>query len=196
MSCNIANILLVWPDLECYKDNNTYHVLNTEHTFYIDNNFINILFNNYSFELIEKFYYEKHSVIFFFKRNNILNKKKLINTNYNIDYYYNFLLNDKDRIINFIKKNKEKGKKICIWPASVHTQFLLMCLELNLNNIDFVLDNSINKIGKYLYGYKLECKSFIDNCTINDNAIILNGGCFNKEVIKDITINQDQIIII
>ena len=30
---NIENILLVWPDLEYYKDNNTRHILNTEHTF-------------------------------------------------------------------------------------------------------------------------------------------------------------------
>ena len=37
---NIKNFFLIWPDLEYYKDNNNYHVLNTEHTFYIDNNFM------------------------------------------------------------------------------------------------------------------------------------------------------------
>jgi hypothetical protein len=193
---NIKNILLVWPDLECYKDNNTYHILNTEHTFYIDNNLVEILFNNHSFKLIEKKYYEKHSVIFLFTRNNNLEKLKLENINYSIDNYYNFLLNKKENIIEFIKKNKLNNKKICIWPASVHTQFLLMCLKLNINEIDFILDNSINKIGKYLYGYKLECKSFENNCNNNENAIILNGGCFNKEVINNINIDKEQIIII
>jgi len=40
---NIEYFLLIWPDLEHYKDNNIYHVLNTEHTFYIDNNCIQLL---------------------------------------------------------------------------------------------------------------------------------------------------------
>jgi hypothetical protein len=96
-SNNIINILLVWPDLETYKDNSTYHVLNTEHTFYVDNNFIKILFNNHSFELIDSYNYEKHSVIFFFKRNNTLQKHKLENINYSIDNYYQNLLKKKNQ---------------------------------------------------------------------------------------------------
>jgi hypothetical protein len=71
-----------------------------------------------------------------------------------------------------------------------------MCLELNINEIDFVLDNSVNKIGKKLYGYKIYCKSFLQNCSNENNAIILNGGCFNTEVINNITINPDQLFIV
>lgn len=193
---NIENFLLVWPDLECYKDNNTYHLLNTEHTFYVDNNFIEILLNNYSFQLIEKIYYENHSVIFFFKRNNSLYKKNLKNINYTIDNYFNNLLKKKEYINNFIKIQKNNGKKICIWPASVHTQFVLMCLNFDNSLIDYVLDNSTNKIGKYIYGYNLECKSFEENKNNNDNAIILNGGCFNKEVINSIEIKKEQLLIL
>ena len=196
MSSNITNILLVWPDLECYKDNNTYHVLNTEHTYYIDNNFIKILFNNHGFQLIEEYYYEKHSVIFLFKRHNNLIKYKLENINYSIDNYYNMLFEQRQNIINFINNNKKHNKKICIWPASVHSQFLIMCLELNKDYIDFILDNSVNKIGKYMYGYNIECNSFINNCSNDENAIIFNGGCFNKEVIESVTINKDQIMLL
>ena len=190
---NIKNILLIWPDLEYYKDNNTFHVLNTEHTFYIDNNLIEILFNNYSFKMIDRYHYENHSVLFFFTRDNNLEKLKLENINYSIDNYYNSLLNEKERINDFIKINKVYNKKICIWPASVHTQFLLMIL--NLQHIDFVLDNSPNKIGKHLYGYNIECKSFNDNCN-NNIAIILNGACFNKEVINNITIDKEHLLIL
>lgn len=196
MAKNITNVLLVWPDLECYKDNNTCHVLNTEHTYYIDNNFVKILFNNHNFELIEECYYENHSVIFLFKRNNDLIKQKLENINYSISNYYNALLENKNKIYDFIKKNKENYKKICIWPASVHSQFLMMCLNLNSDSIDFVLDNSPNKIGKFMYGYNIKCESFLDNCTNEKNAIILNGGCFNKEVAKLVSINNDQTMIL
>jgi len=191
---NIEYFLLIWPDLEHYKDNNIYHVLNTEHTFYIDNNCIQLLFNNHSFEMLEQIKYENHSVIYFFKRNNNLKSQELINKNYLIDSYFNTLLNRKQEIIEFIKYNRNNNKKICIWPASVHTQFLLMITEIK--DIDFVLDNSPNKIGKYIYGYNLECKSFEDNCNNEMNAIILNGGCFNKEVINKINLNKEQILII
>jgi hypothetical protein len=178
---NIENILLVWPDLQYYKNNNIFHVLNTEHTFYIDNELIKILFNNYLFETIEEIKYENHSVLFYFKRNKI-------NTDYSIDNLFNNILNRKSEIMTFIKNNKFNNKKICIWPASVHTQFLIMLLQLTNDEIDFVLDNSINKIGKVLYGYNLECKSFNDNCNDENCAIILNGGCFNNEVINLIKI--------
>lgn len=188
---NIEYLLLVWPDLEHYKDNKTYHVLNTEHTYYVDNNFIRLLFNNYSFEMLEQSKCENHSVIYFFKRNNDLNTIELINENYSVDFYYNDLLNKKEEIISFIEYNKNNNKKICIFPASVHTQFLIMLLEYNL--FDFVLDNSPNKIGKYLYGYNLECKSFNKMCNDENNAIIINGGCFNKEIVHNLSINKDQI---
>ncbi len=192
---NIEYVLLVWPDLEYYKDNHTYHLLNTEHTFYVDNNLIQILFNNNTFEMIENQKYENHSVIYLFKRNNNLETKTIENINYSIDNYFNYILNKKEEINEFIKKNKDNNKKLCIWPASVHTQFILMILQIN-DNIDFVLDNSVNKINKYLYGYNLKCKSFEDNCNDDNNAIILNGGCFNKEVANKININKEQYIII
>lgn len=175
---NIEYFVLVWPDLEYYKNNNIYHVLNTEHTFYVDNNFIILLLNNYKFELIEKYSYENHSVIFIFKRNITLLKQLLINNDVNIDNYYSYLQSNGKKISDFIIKNTDK--KICLWPCSVHSQFLL-----TFNNdlhIDYILDNSPNKIGKYLFGYNILCKSFND-CINDDNcAVILNGGIFNKEI--------------
>lgn len=192
---NIENIVLVWPDLEYYKNNAVYHVLNTEHTYYVDNNLINILFNNYSFEMIEQIYYENHSVIYYFKRNNVLLPLKIENNDHSISNYFNNLLDKKIQITEFIKNNKLIGKRVCIWPASVHTQFLLMILQLNENDFDCVLDNSINKIGKKLYGYNLICESFKDNITHEHNAIILNGGSFNKEVIEN-GINNKILLII
>ena len=191
---NIEYFLLIWPNLEHYKDNNIYHVLNTEHTFYIDNNFINILFNNYSFEMLEQIEYKNHSVIYVFKRNENLKAVELINHNSSIDFYFNNLLSKKQEIIEFIKHNKQNNKKICIWPTSVHTQFLLMIT--NITDIDFTLDNSPNKIGKYLYGYNLQCKSFEENCNNASNAIIINGGPFNKEIIHTLHLPKDQIIVI
>ena len=189
---NIQNFILVWPDLEYYKDNNNYHVLNTEHTFYIDNNFIEIILNNYSFKLIDKIFYQNHSVIFYFNRNENLIEKPLININHDISIYYNKLINFKDTIETFIENNKKLNKKICVWPCSVHTQFLLIFLK-DLD-IDYILDNSPNKINKYLYGYNLKCLSFIDEIKNNNNAVILNGGIFNKEIKNIIKLDKEHLL--
>ena len=190
---NIKNVVLVWPDLEYAKDNHIYNVLSVEHTFYVDNNFIKILFNNHSFKLLEQVKYENHSVIYFFERHNLA-PLKLVNENYSINSYYNQLLDKKDEILTFIKKNKEINKKICIFPASAHTQFLLMLLEIT--SFNYVLDNSPAKIGKFLYGSNLECKSFKEFCSGKDIAIVLNGGCFNKEVINHVRLEKEQLFVL
>ncbi len=175
---SIENFILVWPDLQYYKNNDVYHILNTEHTYYVDNNFIVDLFNNYNFELITQEEYIGHSVIFTFKRNNNLKLKLLQNKDYLFETFINKIYNKKGQIDTFIKKNKDK--KIAIWPASVHTQFLF--IFLGSENFEYVLDNSPNKIGKYLYGYSLKCLDFKKYVNDENFAVILNGGIFNKEV--------------
>jgi len=169
-------------------------VLNTEHTFYVDNNFIVDLLNNYNFELIEKIYYVNHSVIFYFKRNLNLKNRKLINKNHDISNYFNSLINKKELITEFIETNKKIGKTISIWPCFVHTQFLL--IFLNNLHIDYVLDISPKKINKYLYGNNLKCLSFSKEITNNNNAVILNGGVFNKEIKKFINLDSNSVLFI
>ena len=191
---NIKNIMLVWPDLEYYKDNNIYHCVNTEHTFYVDNKLIEILFNNISFKMVENIKYSNHSVIYYFTRCDFLEKQPLINENHSLEKYFNDLLSKKDEIIEFIEKNKNNNRKICIWPSSIHSQFLMMVLKDI--QIDYILDNSPNKIGKYIYGYNLECKSFEETIIDSNNAIILNGGCFNKEILDNVKKYNSNIFII
>ena len=135
---SIENFILVWPDLQYYKNNDVYHILNTEHTYYVDNNFIVDLFNNYNFELIAQEEYIGHSVLFTFKRNNNLKLKLLQNKDYLFETFINKIYNKKGQIDTFIKKNKDK--KIAIWPASVHTQFLFIFLGSEI--FEYVLDNS------------------------------------------------------
>lgn len=175
---SIKNFILVWPDLQYYKNNDVYHVLNTEHTYYVDNNFIVDLFNNHNFELITQEEYLGHSVLFMFKRNNKLPLKKLQNNDYLFETFVKNIYNKKEQIATFIKQNT--CKKIAIWPASVHTQFLFVFL--GTQNVEYVLDNSPHKIDKYLYGYSLKCLDFKQYVNDENFAVILNGGVFNNEV--------------
>ena len=187
---SIENFILVWPDLEYYKNNDVYHVLNTEHTYYVDNNFIVDLFNNHNFELITQQDYVGHSVLFAFKRNNNLSLKLLNNKDYSLELFIKNIYNKKQIIDGFIEKNKDK--QISIWPASVHTQFLL--LFFGSEQFNYVFDNSPNKFDKYLYGYNLKCLSFKEYVNDDKFAVILNGGVFNKEV-KDLINNKNVLYI-
>jgi hypothetical protein len=70
-------------------------------------------------------------------------------------------------------------------------------MGLTVNKIVNVLDNSPHKIGKYLYGYNLYCKSFKEITELNEEKIIiLAGGCFTDEVLANLKRNQSNTIYI
>ena len=63
-----------------------------------------------------------------------------------------------------------------IWPCSVHS-ITLITMGLNYKRLSGILDNSPNKVGKYLYGYNLLCYSFDELVkTENNNISIIMGG--------------------
>ena len=177
---NIENLFLVFPDLEYYVNNSVLHLLNTEHTFYIDNNFIVDLFYNYGFEIVDKVNHENHSVLFYFKKiKGESSPRKLLNKNYNLETFFSDI-NETVKNYNYIAANKG-NKKVFLWPASIHTLFLLI-FGLEEKNIDGFLDNSENKIGKKMYGTDLlvyDYKKMVNN---DDYIILKNGGVFNKEL--------------
>ena len=72
---------------------------------------------------------------------------------------------------------EDKSSKYYIWPASAHTVTLFMN-GLNWQNLSGCLDNSPNKIGKYLYGYNLKCYNFYEILNSHDSTItiFLNGS--------------------
>jgi hypothetical protein len=182
---NIKNFLLVWPDLDYYLNNNIYHVLNTEHTFYISNYNLIQLISSYNFKLIEEYNYIGHSKIYYFiKKINSINQQNItyFNNNY-IDLYFK-KLNNTVLYLNNIINNTHKN--IYLWPCSIHSIFLIV-FGLNLTKITNFLDNSPLKINKKLYGYDKTCLSFYDFIQKNEDCfIILNGGIFNKEIENNI----------
>ncbi len=181
---NIKNFILVFPDLEYYINNNNLHVLNTEHTFYCDNNFLINILKLYGFTLIERIDYENHSVIFYFERKEYCKNIDIIpykNKNYSLDVYYNTIQNTITKFNSIIDTNETK--EVYIWPASIHSLYLIP-FGLKINKLRGFLDNSPNKIGKKLYGTELEIFSFSEMIQKNDNntIILINGGVFNKDI--------------
>jgi len=180
---NITNFFLVFPDLEHYINNNVLHVLNTEHIYYIDNDFLIKVLESYGFNLVEKEYYNGHSVLFYFNRDEFIEKKQIncVNTNYSLDLYYNNIFTNVDKCNSLLNINTNCKKYI--WPSSIHSLYLFI-FGLDEKLLDGMLDNSLNKIGQKMYGTNLEIISFDKIIEENDENtfLILNGGVFNIEV--------------
>ena len=64
----ITNIFISFPDLEAFIHQNIYHVLNPEHTFYVENQFIIDTFKQYGFYLQKTYSHKNHSIFFHFTR--------------------------------------------------------------------------------------------------------------------------------
>jgi len=182
---SIRSIFLNLPDLESYIQQDNYHVLNPEHIFYVENQFIINLFKKYGFIMKNIYYHQKHSVFFEFERqfDNTANAITLINykSETDVPQFFERIFNKVCRIYDMIHQHPDK--KVYIWPCSMHTIYLLS-LGLNPDKITAILDNAPHKIGQYLYGFKKLCIPFdtILN-SIEPCIVILNGGCYNQEII-------------
>ena len=186
---DIKYIYLNFPDLEKCISTNNYHVLNPEHIYYVENDYIKDLFQNYGFIETRRFYHMDHSVFFEFERihtptlnNYIYNKKSVIT----VPIFLKEIINRIDKITEIINNSTIP---IYIWPCSMHTVYLYG-FGLDTNKLTGVLDNSPHKIGKYLYGTNLLCSSFDEKINSNEKCIIiLNGGCYNIEVKNNVNSN-------
>jgi hypothetical protein len=183
-------VCLSIPNIPLYINNFILNFLNIEHTFYFEEEHIEILFNNFQYKLINKKYYLDHSIFLLFEYDETL-ETKIFNNNliYSINNKFELYFNKINEII--LKVNKytninntdNTNKKFAIFPANMYIQYLV-CLGLDISNISYYYDNNNNKLDKLLYGTNIICKNlnfFIEN---NDYEIILLGFLYNKEIIK------------
>ena len=183
---NLENLFLIFPDFEYYINNDILHVLNSEHTYYVDNTFLINLLKLYGFEIVKKESYKNHSVLFYFKKmqNFSFNNKieiNFINENYDLNKFIQNIKNRISTLNEYMDANPDKN--FYMWPSSIHSLHLCM-LGLNYNKLTGLLDNSLNKIGKKIYGYNIPIFDFskqIEKANINDTFFI-NGGIFNEEI--------------
>jgi hypothetical protein len=172
---NIKYIYLNNPDLETNAKENTYIILNTEHIYYIENEFLYSLFEKYGYKLKEKVPYKKHTIFMKFERQDTQNLELPLMNKTAIEdckmYFYN--MNEK---ISKINKILESGKKVYMWPAATYN-IVLFVNGLRSDLLAGLADNSPNKIGKYIYGYNVECFDFKKLLESDEpNSILILGG--------------------
>ena len=76
-----------------------------------------------------------------------------------------------------------------MWPCSAHTVTLFL-FGLDYKKLNGILDNSPNKLGKYIDGYDLLCSSFNDMIKSNDkNVTIFISGA--NDYIKELNLDTE-----
>jgi hypothetical protein len=187
----IKYIYINHPDFDFAIKNELLVCLNTEHTFQVEHQYLFSLFENYGFTLKSLKNIENCSVLFKFEKNEskISNKLFNLNTKINVINYtqkINIIVNKMNNILN-----TKPDVKFYIWPSSIHSIILFM-FGLNYHLLSGILDNSPNKVGKYLYGYNLLCYSFEEIIKNDDkNTCIFIGGAGNY--INEINIHSKNI---
>ena len=181
---NIKYIYICIPDFENSIKNESFcNTLNIEHTFYIENKFLEDIFKQYGYTCNKSYEFLNHSIMFEFEYNGnpILLNPINHTSEKEIPVYITTLIN-RTLNINKIIDDHYGEYKIYLWPSSAHSLYLCY-YGLNYSKIDYLLDNSFDKINKYFYGYNIKCiamKDIID--TTDKSLLILHGGCFNKEI--------------
>jgi len=188
---NIEYIYMNHPHFDYMIKNNVLLILNTEHTFIIEHQYLFSLFENFGFELSNLKNYNNHSLFLEFKRTKIYN-----NLLYNINTlnYTKKFINEIEIKIKEVNDYMKNNREYYIWPCSIHS-ITLFQYGMNYKKLSGILDNSSNKIGKKLNCYNLSCYSFDEIINKEDNNIcIFIGG--NGKKIMDYLLNNKKIEIL
>ena len=197
-SPNIKYIYLNHPDFNWGIRNYIFCILNVEHIWYVENEVVIKLFENYGFYLNRQNDFMNQTLELEFVRRPECANNILINTCSEMDItnYFNNILNIVDKLNN--KMLTHSTTKYYLWPASLHS-IPLFTMGLRYDLLSGMLDNSPNKIGKYLQNYRLYCSSFskiLEEDPENTCIIISSAGNYLKEIdmssknIKFININD------
>lgn len=146
------------------------------------------MFKKYGFSLTKNYNYLNLSLFLEFQRDDSLcdlsQHHYICNTEI-VPYVFKYI-NDNQRIVKKLNEymHNSINKSYYIWPASVHS-IPLFTYGLNFNKLSGILDNSPNKIGKYITTYKLKCSSLnylLQTCEYDTVIFIANAGPYVKEI--------------
>lgn len=179
-------VLMSVPNLEYMLKNKYPNALMFEHTYFASEDYIEIIFQKKNFKLLDKKYFENHSIFFAFenkslvKKNNNFDFDKLYKKNKFLYLTYAKYLEEYSQKINMKIRSLEKNN-VYIFGAHIFSQ-ILFSTGVNENNFKCVLDNDVQKHNKRLYGTNLIVYSPKILTSVKKPLVILNAGAYNKEI--------------
>jgi hypothetical protein len=185
-------IFINHPNFDFACKNDIPALLNIEHTFYIENEFLVKLFEGLGYVCKSQLNYETHTVCFKFERTHTPTSIIPVNVTSVIDVPKFF--ENKLRKVRVVNELLGQYKSVYMWPASSHT-VELFTFGLNYTQLAGLLDNSPVKFFNYCYGYNVKCFPFKDTLmSASETTCIILGGsdCYLKEL--DVSFTKAKIV--
>jgi 2-polyprenyl-3-methyl-5-hydroxy-6-metoxy-1,4-benzoquinol methylase len=184
------------PNLPHFLDKGYSNGLNFEHTFFYDQEILDIIFESCGFLIVDKIVGD-HSIFFKAKKVESLQKQKSLNISANknsqnlFQNYINLML----ETVKTVKESSQNFEKVYLFGGHIFSQSLIN-LGLNTIQIEGILDNDPLKENLRLYGTDL--KVFNPSKIKNDKKtlVVVKAGVFTEEITNQlIEINNDVTII-
>lgn len=146
------------------------NALNFEHTFYIDDYYINKIFEFAGFKLKETYEFSKYNSFYVFEKTDLVKEKNNLNFLTDSINAFNFFLKKLKTDVEYLNL-KTKNNKFYIFGAHIFSQYLIN-FGLNVDGVINIIDNDINKTNKCLYGTNLIVK-LPDIIAADKNPIVI-----------------------
>lgn len=178
------------PDLKKLLEECATSVLNFEHTIFLTEDYIEYLLNDFHYEILDKQYFENHSVIYaVYKRKSLIKKDFDFSLLYRqneqmFQKYIQFHL-EQMKLLNDFMNTFPREQEIFLWGGHITTQFYLafgMCGK----RITCILDNDKFKWGKRVCGTNwIICSpAILRNCC--NPVVILPSSPYSGEIREQI----------
>ena len=184
------------PNLKIYLKNKYSNVINFEHTYLLTEEVLEKMLNILNFKIKKKKYFKQHSIFIYAKKSKPINKYQILNLKKYKVMYKNLINFYKKKTIKINKIFLEKNKKNnFLFGAHLFSQFLIN-MGLKENKFSYVLDNSLAKQNKRLYGTSLIVQNPKIIKKYKNPVVLANVGQYQSEIERQLkNINKSVKII-
>lgn len=192
-----TDMVLSFPNMDGLIKSGGLNSLNFEHTYLLEPEQAELLFENAGFEILSKELYLTHSYFYHLKKRTNVTKQLVTFPNISLrSHEFLIMVTAISDFISTTNKLLESHKgSIYLFGAHIFSQSLIF-MGLNTDKISGVLDNSKEKQNNRLYGtsFKVFDPSIISE---SENVmVILNASHYQSEIRNQLTsINKNVVII-
>lgn len=170
------------PNLKKYLLNGFSNTINFEHTILLEESCIDYLLSGAGFKVLKKHYFDEHSIFYAtVKDSSTLTAPLLNNREENASLYLSIFESFQHQIENFNRITQTHNGPVYVFGAHIFSQFLIY-LGLNVEKMVGVLDNSLQKVGKRLYGTTLNIFNPQRVASDTSPLVIVKAGQYQQEV--------------
>jgi hypothetical protein len=182
-----------FPNMLPMLENKFTNCLNFEHTVFLTEYFADYILKKTGFKILDKQYYgNPHSIFYATEKVEASADVKLENKYDEYKKIFNDFINYHLEMVKDLNEKIENSQEqVYLFGAHIFSQYLIQ-FGLKTNKIINILDNSVLKQEKRLYGTNLLVKSpkiLTDKGVVN---VILKAGIYDDEIRKDILDNVNN----